>query len=141
MAWDLKLSKYGDLLFAANRDVVTTSGGDLLQQRVFLRLKIARGSWVFDEEGDLGSQLDLALQVQKPEGMLAIPSLVNDALEPISEEIQLVDVEVRESSTDERAIDLILTLAPLISPEITSSPLVETPQLKLTVPIVPASGV
>lgn len=60
MAWDLALdSLTGDLVFGPTLDLLGVSGPELDVQRIIVRTKIPRGSFVYDEDKTLGSNLHL----------------------------------------------------------------------------------
>src|ERR1051326_1570440 len=137
MAYDLKISQYGDLLFGGNRDLQGTSGLDLIEQRIWLRLKIARGSWVYDEDGTLGSQLFLAMRQPPAQAAAAIPMYVREALREISE-IIVDDVVIEQTDLNE----LTLTVQyHLIRPaDEDSFVLPESDALFVTVPLLSFAG-
>ena len=99
-----------------------------------LRLEMRRGSWIFDETKSLGSNIHFATMMQKPQAAEALLALVVEALEPISEEITIVDIEVRETR-DPLALELIVEYSRVIPPEQTNTPLLENQFLTVTVPI------
>lgn len=66
MAYDLMLSEHGDLVFSATRDLQGVSGVFQVAQSIRTRLKIHRGSWDYDPDGILGSQL-YALATEHPD--------------------------------------------------------------------------
>jgi len=135
MAWDLCISNFNDLVFSPHRDMQTVSGEDLLNQRIILRLKMKRGSWIFDEHKDLGSNLDFALQMDQPNAIESLEMLVAEALEPISDEIIISQVEVTPTVGEPRSLDLVLTYQRVIPPEATGIPILESQSLVLTIPV------
>lgn len=80
MAYDLAIGPSNDLIFSANRDLLGVSGYPLYEQRIKTRLKIKRGSWVFDTDHTLGSRLDLALGRTTEQAMSEITAFVHEAL-------------------------------------------------------------
>jgi hypothetical protein len=134
MPWDLKISPLNDLLFSPSRDWQTVVGTDLLEQRVMLRLEMRRGSWIFDDTRQLGSNIHFATTMQKPQAMDAIAALVAEALEPIGEEIVIVDVDVREAR-DPNALEVTVEYQRTVPPEQTETPMLENQFLSVTVPI------
>ena len=92
MPFDLAISEKGDLIIAGNRDLQGSSGTPLVEQRMLLRLKIPRGSWLYDEDKTLGS---LAHQIMKshPNRAYDLPSIVQEALRPM-DDISVHDVEI-----------------------------------------------
>lgn len=57
MSWDLAITQDGDLLMDGNGSLQGKSGTGLIEQRMMIRLKLHRGSWMYDTEDNLGSQL------------------------------------------------------------------------------------
>ncbi len=133
--WDLQISKYQDLLFKPNRDWQTVAGHRLLSQRIFIRLKVHRGSWVFDEDGSLGSHLDLALQANQINAIDEIPLFVSEALEPMNEEIDINDIRVEASETDSRALNLVIEYRPILSSGLADVPILENEFLRTIIPV------
>jgi hypothetical protein len=92
MAWDLAITRDRDLIFSAGRDFEYVEGSALINQRIQTRVKIVRGSWLFDEDGTLGSRLDLILSEDLIEGEANIEGLIREALDPIRDEIDIQDI-------------------------------------------------
>lgn len=92
MAFDLALSEHGDLVFSGNRDLAGVSGVDLIEQRIKLRLKLRRGTWLYDENRTLGSQLFRLSGVSGSQASTALAAYVQEALRPMSDEIVVNDV-------------------------------------------------
>jgi hypothetical protein len=91
--YDLAISEHGDLIVAGNRDLAGVSGIDLIDQRIVIRLKIHRGTWIFDAEGTLGSFLYRVLG-QAPQSALEIDSYVREALR------QMTEISIEEVVTE-----------------------------------------
>ena len=108
MPWDLMISNHSDLMFGPARDWQPITGEALLQQRVILRLRMMRGSWILDDSGSLGGNLHFALQMQQPIGIEELDTLVAEALEPMSNEITVSDIEVKPSEYDPHGVDLMV---------------------------------
>lgn len=104
MPYDLALSEHGDLVIAGNRDLAGISGTDLIEQRMRLRLKIRRGSWLYDDEGDLGSNLEQVTNSEPERAEQSIQNYVQQALEPM-EEISVVSI-----TTDYTDLNLTLSV-------------------------------
>lgn len=101
--FDLALAANGDLVFAANRDLAGVSGIDLIEQRIKLRLKLRRGTWLYDPERTLGSQLFRLSGASADEASTALTAYVQEALRPMASEIVVNEIrhmfddgEVRE---------------------------------------------
>lgn len=104
----MAISNFSDLLFGPSRDLQPVTGEALLQQRVILRLRMQRGSWILDDSHDLGSNLHLTLRMQQPIALEELDTLVAEALEPMNDEITVLNIEVKPSETDVNAIDLLV---------------------------------
>jgi phage gp46-like protein len=115
--WDLQISNFSDIVFGPSRDWQPITGEDLLKQRIMLRLRMQRGSWILDDTHDLGSNLHLSLRMQQPIALEELDTLVAEALEPMSDEITISDIEVKPSETDERAVDLLVKFRRVLPPE------------------------
>jgi hypothetical protein len=122
--WDLMITNYNDVLFGPNRDWQPVTGEALLQQRIMLRLRMMRGSWILDDTGSLGGNLHFALQMQQPIGIEELDTLVAEALQPMDDEIVVSDIEVKPSETDVHAVDLLIKYQRILPPEsqVTSAP-------------------
>ncbi len=103
MSWDAALDQNGDWIFSGNRDILQVDGNALTQQRIMTRLKIPRGTFVFDETSDLGSELQFALRYNTDRAQREIPGIVQRALEPMSDEISVTSVTV-SLSTNQRQL-------------------------------------
>jgi phage baseplate assembly protein W len=119
MPFDLALSQYGDLIFAGNRDLEYVDGDQLVNQRIINRLRIKRGSWIFNRDSSLGSDLDTMLGKSFEHQLDNIPSLVSTALEPMNEEIEIKSLDV---STTVHGVTIIISysrIQPNTPPELT----------------------
>jgi phage gp46-like protein len=76
-----------------------------------------RGSWILDDSGDLGSNLHFTLRMQQPVALEELDTLVTEALEPMSDEITVLDIEVKPSEVDINAIDLLVTFQRVLPSE------------------------
>lgn len=115
MAFDLALSEHNDLIFAANRDLLGVGGVELVEQRVKLRIKMERGSWVYDTNQDLGSNVHRALGKVYDLAASEIPTWVRQALEPM-EDIQVHEVQLRQPSGDSQLAEIVVSYAILTAP-------------------------
>lgn len=93
MAFDLAISGNGDLIISGARDLQGVSGVPLLEQRMLIRLRIARGSWIYDTDGSLGSTLFSLLHESPDEVSDRAPAIVREALRGMENEISIDDVE------------------------------------------------
>lgn len=93
MAWDIALAANGDVILAANRDLLGVSGTALVEQRIRLRLKLHRGEWVYDESDTLGSQLYRLNGLPPGEAAKYVDAYVREALRDMTE-ISIWSVEM-----------------------------------------------
>jgi hypothetical protein len=98
LSWDIALDKTGDWLFSGNRDILPVDGPALMHQRIMTRLRIPRGTVIFDEEGTLGSNLKFALRYNTERAQREVPMMVNEALDQISNEINISSVTLSLSN-------------------------------------------
>lgn len=128
MAWDLKLSENGDLVFGPNRDLLGVSGHELTNQRVILRLRLPRGSFIFDKNKDLGSNLYNILRHSHgltTELTPQVTAFVREALMPM-DDIQVQEVHVEQiPEGGYKSIKLQVDYIPVITSGETSSPLIQ----------------
>jgi hypothetical protein len=85
MSFDLALAPTGDILFAGSGDLQGVSGTDLIAQRMLLRLKIQRGSWTYDEDESIGSQLSRVTGMTTRGGPQHVDAFVREALRDMDE--------------------------------------------------------
>jgi len=132
--WDIAISDLDDLVYSPNRDFLTVSGIELLHQRIMLRLKMKRGSWIFDDTKELGSNLDFALRMNQPEAMAELDTLVVEALDPIRDEITILRTEIVPTEGNVRSLDLIIVYQRVENSERGGFP--ESENLVITIPII-----
>lgn len=134
--YDLAISNHGDLIMAASRDLGGVSGTDLLDQRVMLRLTIHRGTWYYDLDQTLGSNLYHVLGTS-PDSALEIDAYVREALRPMDQEISIEDI-LPEYDSDTKALSVQVTYSQIIGGpgDDINLPGSET-QSTVTVPIMP----
>ena len=104
MAFDLAISSLGDLIISGYRDLMGKSGQALIEQRMIIRLKIPRGSWVYDDDGSLGSQLYTLTSMTPTQAQAVAPAMVREALREMTE-ISVDDVRI---SFDVRSMTIIV---------------------------------
>jgi hypothetical protein len=80
ISYDLALSGHGDLVVSGNRDLAGISGTDLIEQRIRLRLRVQRGSWIYDETQTLGSNLNNVIGMEPERAQSVADNLVREAL-------------------------------------------------------------
>jgi hypothetical protein len=133
MAYDLALAANGDLIFAANRDFLGVSGTPQIEQRIRMRIKIPRGSWVYDENQRIGSRIHRVLQQAPDRAVIEIPIFVREALDGMSD-VSIQDVQV---VMDGRSIRVVIDYAVTTLPEGAgeSTETESTDQLILSLPL------
>lgn len=115
MAFDLAISEHNDLIFAANRDLLGVGGVELVEQRIKLRIKMERGSWVYDINQDLGSNVHRALGKVYDLAASEIPTWVRQALEPM-EDIQVQEVQMRQPVDNSQLAEIVVSYEILTAP-------------------------
>lgn len=108
--WDLQIeNEVGDLVFTPAHDLAGVGGQALLRQRVSIRCKIPRGTYLYDIDGDLGSTLHLVPRSPSPAQMAEAREAVNTALEPMSDEITVDDVSFSFTDNDQLQINILFS--------------------------------
>lgn len=101
--WDLALDgDTGDIVFDAKNDLLGISGPQLTNQRILIRCKIPRGTWVFDETGNLGSRLYEITGTNAEASIQEARADVQEALAPM-EDVSVNDV-IAEVTDDGRLL-------------------------------------
>jgi hypothetical protein len=96
-------AKTGDWLFTANTDIQGVAGEQVIEQRVINRLRIYQG-WTLDpSNGQLGSRIKDALRLTTDRGLIELPLMVREALNPMRD-IQIIDVSAQISPDNSRAV-------------------------------------
>lgn len=106
MSFDLAISPAGDLMFSPadlvfspSADLQGVSGTALIEQRIVTRLKVARGSWTYDESGDFGSQLYRLTGMSPITAQVQANSYVREALRDMDDiSIDAVNISLSGSS-------------------------------------------
>lgn len=122
MAFDIALDgESGDVIFGPTRDLLGATGDGLTKQRILLRCKVPRGSWVYDEDGTLGSRLYTISASASAAQLQQAPAYVREAVEPM-DDIQLTDVSavLDDQNRIVVAVDFINVIA---DDEIDASPI------------------
>jgi hypothetical protein len=106
MAWDFILDrKTGDWVFDGNNDYMGVSGDELIRQRIFIRMKIPRGSFLYDADGILGSRAYQLLRFTVDRTARDLTSVIEEALEGLDEiTIQGIDIVPNENNKTIRAV-------------------------------------
>lgn len=96
MAYDFALDlETGDWLFGGSRDLGGVTGTELDEQRINIRCKIPRGSFTYDEDGTLGSNLYAISRNPTAQQVSEARGLITQALEPMTNEIAIDDIQLR----------------------------------------------
>jgi hypothetical protein len=107
MAWDMQLEgETGDLVFSPSRDIAGVSGEGLLRQRVSLRCKILKDSYIYDEDGSLGSILHLVPRSPSAAQIEDAKGAVISALGPMSGEISVTNVDITVTSLNQLQVNI-----------------------------------
>jgi hypothetical protein len=95
MSFDLAIAANGDLILSAARDFQGATGKAIIEQRIQLRLKLTKGSWIFDPAQRLGSNVQEIFGLEPEMAAVRVIPLVKEALRPMDEEIEINDVTAR----------------------------------------------
>ncbi len=94
MAWDIQQNfQTGDWIFNSVRDYASAEGANLVQQRIHVRLKTERGSFMYDRSGNLGSRLLDLVRLPGVQAAGGIEMIVREALAPM-DDITITDVVI-----------------------------------------------
>lgn len=94
MSFDIKQNEItGDWEFDSRRDIAGAEGMGLVEQRIRRRLRVVRGSYIYDASGTLGSRLRSMLRMGIPAVSAGIEMLIREALSPMTD-ILVTDVIV-----------------------------------------------
>ena len=104
MAWDLALDEHGDMMIGGHRDLLGRSGRDLIEQRMRIRLMVRRGSWLYDTDKTLGSNLWRLVGMSEDNASASARAYVIEALRGM-DEINIDDVQVK---TDSHSIVIVV---------------------------------
>jgi hypothetical protein len=137
MAWDLAIADNGDIMLAANSDLGGKSGTDLLEQRMAIRMKLIRGSWVYDEAETLGSMLHTLIGLPPDKASATAPALVREALRAMSDEITVDDVR---AFSDAQSVQLLVFYRVLESDPDAVAGTEQTRQLQISLPLFGGGG-
>lgn len=109
--WDLALDLEScDLIFGPHTDLLNAAGDVVTRQRMLVRCKVPRGTWVYDEDGTLGSRLYQISGRPSGQQINQAPTLVEEALEPMDDiHVGLV----RAGVTDDNRLLLAVNYQPL----------------------------
>jgi hypothetical protein len=96
VAWDFaRDGETGDWVFTPHRDYSGRSGDDLTKQRIAIRMKIPRGSFIYDDDKSLGSRLYAVMQYTEERAQREVGEIVREALEGM-EDIAIVNITTPE---------------------------------------------
>ena len=115
MSWDLALGPTNDLILSPSGDFLGVQGINLIEQRIRLRLKIRRGSWVYDTDGTLGSRIDSLLSKTSQQAISEVGAFVHEALDSM-DDISVTNIEV-EPSDNGRTMVLLVGFVQNVDPD------------------------
>lgn len=109
VAYDLEIDgTTGDLVFAPSRDLAGVSGSALTKQRILIRCKVPRATWLYDSDGTFGSDLYKISNAPGPSQLAQAPALVHEALMPM-DDIKIDDVQVGIDSENRLSINVLFS--------------------------------
>jgi phage gp46-like protein len=112
LSFDLAINyDTGDLLIAPNHDIQGRTGPDVFEQRIRIRLKIQRGTWLLDPSGELGSRILELSRVSSQRAVQEIEQYVREALEPM-DDITVRDVTAKTDPETQKIIMLDISYQP-----------------------------
>lgn len=133
MAVDLEISNLGDLVFTGGRDLSIVRATDQLRQRIFMRLRMYRGS--YRAKPNLGSDLyQLTAMGNTGESRARAQSMVMQALREMRDVVSVDRVEVIQDEDNPRAITIKLALVAQTRPA--PAPAVNF-QMEIPLPLAP----
>jgi len=137
VAWDMQLEgETGDLVFSPARDIAGVSGEEILRQRISIRCKIPRGTYLYDETGQLGSNLHLIPRSPSVGQVQAVEAAVVEALTPMADEINVISVDV--AKTEDNKLQVDVNFSPVLSdpdvPIYDTSTVADTDVVGVTIP-------
>lgn len=119
MPVDFAMTDHGDWLFNSSGDLQAIEGAGLIRQRIVTRLKIPRGTWIFDDTGNLGS--DLALAVNQPtieKAAEAAKGHIGKALMPMYD-VNVIDIQMMKTDeTTNRSMQAVIRFTATEPPDI-----------------------
>lgn len=115
--FDLKIDTNGDLVFAGNLDLMGATGDEVAEQRVVVRLKIPKGSWLYDINGTLGSELREIIRNARSYSSDRARTYVMDALSHASD-IAVANVQITPSERGSQVDITVSFKAALLESEI-----------------------
>ena len=118
--WDIEISEHGDLVFAGNHDLETVEGTQVINQRIITRLRIRRGSWIFNRDSSLGSDLDSAMGRPQSQQLENFPTIIANALAPMEDEIDIQDIQIVPETRGVTAVIVYSLVAPDVPPDVSA---------------------
>jgi phage gp46-like protein len=105
----------GDFIMAPNMDIQGRTGPDVFEQRIRIRLRIQRGTWLLDPtDGELGSRILELSRVSSERAVAEVEQYVREALEPMTD-ITVRDVIASINPETAKIIDLRISYQPRVS--------------------------
>jgi hypothetical protein len=122
----------GDLLVSASNDIELVTGVAETQQRISLRLRVQKGSWLLDPSGgELGSTLVSLTRTKIEQALASIPLLVREALAPM-EDIRVEDVDASIDPDVPTRINFVVFYSPVLNDAV-GDPTAYTDSIEVTV--------
>jgi hypothetical protein len=110
LAWDIQIeNEVGDIVFTPAHDIAGVGGEALLRQRVSMRCKIPRGTYLYDTDGDLGSDLHLVPRSPSPAQQEMARAAITEALEPMRDEIVIRDIEITVTEQNQLQVNVVFS--------------------------------
>jgi len=100
MSFDLAIAPNGDLIISAAKDLQGATGTAIIEQRIEMRLRLIRGAWIYDERGQLGSNLQELFGMPPEIAATRVEPLVREALRTMEDEIEIVQVYASPGEKD-----------------------------------------
>lgn len=129
MAYDLALSENGDLIFSAIRDLQGIAGVGQINQRIRTRLKIPLSTWVYDDDGNLGSQLYTLSTMNPNEAQVRTEAYVRESLR------QMDDISVDSVELVQDANGFVVNVFYRLTAEADEFTTADLGPLSLTIPV------
>ena len=100
MSFDLAIAPNGDLIVSAAKDLQGATGTAIIEQRIGLRLRLIRGSWMYDDRGSMGSNIQELFGSAPEIAATRVEPLVREALRTMEDEIEINQVVASPGEKD-----------------------------------------
>jgi hypothetical protein len=113
MPVDLEMSNLGDLVFGPSRDLKVVQKADLMTQRIMVRLKLPKGSFIFS--ATMGSDINALLRsTNTAEGQARAVSIVTQALRPM-DDLRITSISVKQDPLNPKSIMVFIEGSAILS--------------------------